>query len=73
MAVHSDWDASADQYVEMYRYGLLAKKWHAERRRLIGEFLGELDRDRGAFAEFFGPGQREYSDRLDWELKQALE
>jgi glycogen synthase len=73
MAVQSSWDASADQYLEMYRYGLLAKKWHAERRRLIAEFLGELDKDRGTFAEFFVPGQREYSDRFDWELKQALE
>jgi glycogen synthase len=73
MDVQSSWDASADQYVEMYRYGLLAKKWRAERRRLIVEFLGELDKDRETFAGFFVPGLLEYSDRFDWELKQALE
>jgi glycogen synthase len=72
MAINSSWDASAGQYVEMYQYGLLTKKWQAERRRLIHEFIHELKKDRTTFAEFFIPGQQEYTDRLDWELRQAL-
>jgi hypothetical protein len=73
MAVRATWDASADRYVEMYRYGLLAKQWQAERRRLIEEFARRLKDDRDTFAEFFVPGQREYTDRLDWDLKSALD
>ena len=68
----SSWDASAAQYMEMYRYGLLAKKWRAERRQLIDKFIHRLKKERAPFAEFFIPGTQEYTDRLDWELKQAL-
>ncbi|MBI1880841.1 MAG: hypothetical protein HYR94_21905, partial [Chloroflexi bacterium] len=72
MAINSSWDASAGQYVEMYRYGVLTKKWQANRRKLIDEFIRNLKKEQTLFAEFFYPGQQEFSDRLDWELKQAL-
>jgi glycogen synthase len=72
MAVNAGWEASASQYVNMYRYGRLVKKWHAQRRALIDEFVKSLGEDRHLFAQFFIPGQQEYSDKLDWELKHAL-
>jgi hypothetical protein len=56
----------------MYQYGLLTKKWQAERRRLIHDFIHELNKDRATFVEFFIPGRQEYNDRFDWELRQAL-
>ncbi|MBE7467943.1 MAG: hypothetical protein DPW09_00445 [Anaerolineae bacterium] len=72
MAINSSWDASAAQYVEMYRYGLLTKKWQKSRRQLIDKFLSQLNTEQELFAEFFIPGRQEYTDRLDWELKEAL-
>lgn len=72
MAIQSSWDASADRYVEMYRYGVLARRWHARRRELIADFIAGLGKDRAAFTEFFAPGLREYHDRFDWDLRQAL-
>jgi glycogen synthase len=72
MAINSSWDASAAQYIEMYRYGFLTKKWQAKRRQLIDDFRRTLKMEQPLFAEFFIPGQQEYADRLDWELKEAL-
>jgi hypothetical protein len=57
----------------MYRYGLLDKKWQAERQKLMERFAKSLGPDRSLFAQFFAPGQQEYGDKFDWELKQALE
>lgn len=73
MEIDASWDKSAGQYVDMYRYGLLAKKWQAERRKLIDKFSKLLKDDRHLFAEFFIPGQQEYADQYDWQLKEALE
>lgn len=72
MAINASWDASASQYVEMYRYGSLVKKWQVERQHLIEKFANSLGPDRPTFAQFFAPGQQEYGDKFDWELKQAL-
>ncbi len=72
MAINSSWDASAAKYIEMYRYGCLTQKWHAERRQLIDTFIRNLKKERALFSEFFIPGQQEYADRFDWELKQTL-
>jgi len=72
MAVNASWEASASQYVNMYRYGLLARKWHAQRRALIEAFVQSLGDERDLFAQFFIPGQHEYSDHFDWELKHHL-
>lgn len=72
MAINASWDDSAAQYVKMYRYGLLDKKWQAERQKLIEKFAKSLGPDRSLFAQFFAPGQQEYGDKFDWELKQAL-
>ncbi|MBN1994555.1 MAG: glycogen/starch synthase [Anaerolineae bacterium] len=73
MRIEASWDTSAGQYVEMYRYGLLVKKWHVERQQLIEKFAKWLKKDRAMFAEFFIPGQDEYRDNFDWILKAALE
>ena len=72
MAVDAGWDTSAALYVEMIRYGLLVKRWQAQRRRLIESFARSLDDDRRVFTEFFDPGRKEYGDRLDWALKEFL-
>ncbi len=72
MTINASWDASAGQYVDMYRYGLLVKKWQAERRKLVEKFVKTLKTERDMFAEFFIPGQQEYGDAFDWDLKEAL-
>src|SRR5262249_51994203 len=73
MAINASWEYSAKQYVDMYRYGLLAKQWSKARQKLIAHFTQVLARERELFATFFMPGQQEYGDRLDWELKTALD
>jgi hypothetical protein len=72
MAINASWEASAKQYVDMYHYGLLVKQWHAERRKLIAKFVRLLKKDRAMFTEFLIPGEQEYGDEFDWELKKAL-
>ncbi len=72
MAINASWDASAGQYVQMYRYGQLAKQWQAERRRLLATFTELLEADKPTFSAFFSSGQQEYADGLDWELKRFL-
>ncbi len=73
MAINASWDASAAQYVEMYRYSLLVRQWHTKRQELIKKFVTSLGPDREMFDQFFFPGRQEYGDRFDWELKEALE
>ncbi len=70
--IDASWDQSANQYVNMYRYGLLVKKWHKERHKLVGKFSQSLTQEKNLFTNFFMPGQEEYADLLDWELKKAL-
>ena len=72
MTLNTSWDASAGQYVEMYRYALLFKQWRAKRQQLLESFTRSLKSDRALFSEFFAPGQQEYSDWYDWELKRFL-
>ena len=72
MNVDARWDASANQYINMYRYGLLTKKWHNERHKLINKFLNSLKDDDEMFSEFFIPGTQEYGDTFDWEFKAIL-
>jgi glycogen synthase len=71
MAIDASWDASANRYVNMYRYGFLTRRWKEERRQLVGRFLDSLGNDHGMFMELFVPGLREYGDAYDWELKNA--
>lgn len=73
MDINASWDTSASQYVDMYHYGLLVKKWQAERRKLVGKFAKSLKKERDMFSEFFIPGRQEYGDQFDWELKNMLE
>ncbi|MEW5957270.1 MAG: glycogen/starch synthase [Chloroflexota bacterium] len=72
MAIDASWDKSAAQYVDMYRYGLLVKQWQAERRKLVDRFVKSLKENRDTLASFFIPGQQEYGDKFDWELKVKL-
>ncbi|MFQ5611444.1 MAG: glycogen/starch synthase [Anaerolineae bacterium] len=72
MSIDASWGASAAQYVEMYRYGLLAKSWLRRRRTLIDEFSQSLAGDHDLFDRFFRPGQGYLSDLFDWELKKNL-
>ncbi len=73
MAIDASWDKSAAQYVQMYRYGFLVKQWQVERRKLVDKFAKSLKQDRAIFADFFIPGQEEYGDKFDWELKATLD
>ena len=42
-------------------------------RSSLQDFTQELARERELFATFFMPGRQEYGDRLDWELRAALD
>jgi hypothetical protein len=57
----------------MYRYGFLTKQWYKERQKLIEDFTQTLADQRELFATFFMPGRQEYGDRLDRELRAALD
>ncbi len=70
--VDASWDTSAGQYVDMYRYGLLVKKWQRERQRLVRRFATSLAGDEKLFLDFFIPGRGAYGEPLDRELKAAL-
>jgi glycogen synthase len=72
MAIDASWDSSAAQYVNMYRYGLLIKKWQAERQKLLEKFATSLKKERDMFDEFFIPARAEYGDKFNWELKATL-
>ena len=73
MDLDASWDISAAQYVELYRFGLLAKKWRAARRRTVANFIRSLKEDRDLYSMFFIPGRGIHADRLDRELKEALD
>lgn len=45
MAIDASWDRSATQYILMYLYGHLAKRWQAERRQLLTRFLRTMETD----------------------------
>ncbi len=72
MTLDTSWHVSADQYVEMYRYGLSVKQWQAKRSQLIATFARSLKQEQTIFAKFFAAGQQEYRDRFDWELQRFL-
>jgi glycogen synthase len=74
MSLDASWDRSAAQYVEMYRFGLLAKHWLAARYDLLTRFFNQMDNtDRSLFSEFFMPAIDEYGDPFDWALKDILQ
>lgn len=73
MAINASREYSARQYIDMFCYGLLAKQWYKARQKLMAHFRQALGHERELFATSFMPGQQEYSDRLDWELKTALD
>jgi starch synthase len=72
MALNAGWDASADRYIELYRFGFMARRWRLARAGLIEKFVPTLGQDRELFGRFFNPGLAEYADRCDWELKERL-
>ena len=72
MAIDASWDASAGQYVELYRYGAWARRWQAEQRQLVDRFETTLGPDRPVFARWFRPGSAEFEDRCDRELRRRL-
>jgi len=73
MAIDASWEYAARQYIDMYRYGLLARRWYTARQKLIAHFTRALAHERELFAAFFMPGRQEYGDRCDGELRAALD
>jgi glycogen synthase len=73
MGINASWDISAGQYVDMYHYGVLVKKWQAERQKLVERFARSLKNDGNLFSEFFIPGEEEFGDTFDWQLKEFLD
>lgn len=68
MAIDASWDTSAGQYIQLYRYGQLAKRWQAARQHLLRTFVRALGPERQLFGDFFHPGLQEYGDTLDEQL-----
>lgn len=73
MAINASWDISAEQYIEMYCYGLLVKDWNRRRQQVIDNFIDALGPKAALFDRFFIPGEKEYGDKFNWDLKQVLE
>ena len=72
ISIDASWDRSADQYVQLYLYGLMVKRWHAGGKEHPSDFVEALGKDRDLFQRFFAPGHHEYADPRDWQLKQLL-
>ena len=72
MSLDASWDKSAGQYVDMYRYGLLIKKWLKRKQRIIDDYLKATGDETELLDEFFIPGEGGYSDSLDWALYEHL-
>lgn len=72
MGLDTGWDASAALYVQLYRFGLMTKKWRHERTKLKEKFIRSLKDDRPIFAKFFAPAAAEYGDKFDWEMRRSL-
>jgi hypothetical protein len=72
MKIDASWDASATQYLNMYRYGLMAKRWYSGRHELVRTFMASLSADKEIFTNFFIPASGEYQDSLDSDLRKAL-
>ena len=73
MLINSSWDKSADQYIEMYRYGQLMKEWLLRRNKLVTEFIKVLGDEEALFADFFDPADGPYGDQLNEILETKLE
>ncbi|MBI5623468.1 MAG: glycogen/starch synthase [Elusimicrobia bacterium] len=73
LATDAAWDASAADYVRLYRYGRLAKMWHASGRTDPEAFAAGLGRDRRLFSAFLAPGKGAYGHPADLELRAALD
>lgn len=72
MRIDASWDTSALHYLHMYQYGLLNKRWQAERRQFLERFAAGLGPQRQMFTEFFLPGHPEYSAAWDRDLYKLL-
>lgn len=73
MGIDASWDGSANQYINMYLYGLFIKTWHQARENLIAEFAKSLADDLPIFSEFFIPANDDYRDNFDWQMKTYLQ
>ncbi|MDM8528255.1 glycogen/starch synthase [Anaerolineales bacterium HSG24] len=73
MLIDAGWDKPAQQYLDMYRFGLLTKRWYNGRQQLLKQFIDSLGDNQRMFRRFFRPGQQEYRDIFDWQLKNTLE
>lgn len=72
MRTDTSWRRAANDYLDLYRYGHLAKRWGSAREALLADFARVLGNERPLFARFFTPGHREYADGFDWLLRQQL-
>ena len=72
MAIDAGWERSAAEYVDMYRYGQLAKAWQQMQRGAVGRFLTKLGAQRELFARYFVSGTGAYGQRLDRAMYHAL-
>ncbi|MDM8530276.1 glycogen/starch synthase [Anaerolineales bacterium HSG25] len=73
MLIDASWDKPAQQYLDMYQFGWLAKRWYNGRQQLLKQFIDSLGDDQQMFRRFFRPGQQEYRDIFDWQLRNTLE
>lgn len=73
MDIEASWDKSAAQYIHMYRYGALIKRWETAQRNVVSDFVKSLKKDESFFSEFFTPAHPDFQESLDWLLKLTLE
>lgn len=70
MTQDASWDRAADDYIDLYRFGLLAKHWRAQRHQFLQTFAGSLGKERTRFKKFFGYGP--HLDPYDTDLRNIL-
>jgi hypothetical protein len=73
MEIDTSWDRSAGEYVDLYRYGMVARRWAGERRSWLDRLVRSLGKDRELFDRFFAPALGDHGDFVDGEFRAALD
>lgn len=73
MDIDTSWESAARNYLRMYRYGLLIRRWWQEKSHSMpntAEFAAKLDVfELNILLDFFSPV---WGDQFDWELREIL-
>ena len=72
MEIDAGWASSAEQYIRLYRYGLLFREWNKKRETLLtvaDRYAGTLLKKEELFGRLFSPV---HQDVIDFRLEKAF-